>query len=466
MAAKWASGKADSRRVFGKRRKHAKMLRRPVQPACPGTVDLLRASYDSWRDPQVEGGNRSTLRRFEIQCCEQGASGARRGDVMSTLRRKPVIQVGLVILLLHLAACFSAQEARAQGNVVRLAVVNTPAESGLLQAILPDFQRETGLLVDLYAGSDAIIRARNGQVDLLISHYGHADLESFMTDGLGLWPRPVFANQQVIIGPSSDPARIANLQDAVEGFRRIAQGKFPYVVNNGCGAPPQRGLVHRLGNQRRQRRAASSRAKGRLHDFWARAVPPVPEPNRGRFAAVARERLCAKPDDGSVVVKPEKFPQANTAGATALQTYLLRPSTQARIRAYRFPGLDQALWWTRGIDTSAANLGYEGPNPAISSAGIVNAANRTAGVSPGTVVEIYGANLANGTCIADTLPWPAQLACSPTRVAVGSRDAPLYYVSPGQINAQIPSDLGLGNVNVTVFRGVVGSNSVTIMLVR
>ena len=39
----------------------------------------------------------------------------------STLRRKPVIQVGLVTLLLHLAACFSVEEARAQGNVVRLA---------------------------------------------------------------------------------------------------------------------------------------------------------------------------------------------------------------------------------------------------------------------------------------------------------------------------------------------------------
>ena len=65
---------------------------------------------------------------------------------------------------------------------VRLAVVNTPAESGLLDEILSDFQREKGLRVDLYSGSDAIIRARNGQVDLLISHYGHADLESFMTE--------------------------------------------------------------------------------------------------------------------------------------------------------------------------------------------------------------------------------------------------------------------------------------------
>src|SRR6266566_1101917 len=183
----------------------------------------------------------------------------------------PVFVLGLVsgvsraraclpIILFHLFVCFGPQEVHAQTNIVRLAVVNTPAESGLLQDLLPDFESRTGLRVELYAGSDAIIRARNGQVDLLISHYGHADLEAFMTDGLGLWPRPVFANQQVIIGPSSDPARIANLLDAVEGFRRIAQGKFPYVVNNGAipkyvedvlweaaGRPPKEGWYIDLG---------------------------------------------------------------------------------------------------------------------------------------------------------------------------------------------------------------------------
>src|SRR5207249_1428075 len=89
----------------------------------------------------------------------------------------------------------------------------------------------------------------------------------------------------------------------------------------------------------------------------------------------------------AVVVKPDKFPQANITGATALQNYLLRPSTQARIRAYRYPGLDHALWWTRGIDSSTTNLGYEGGDAlTISSAGIVNAANRTGAISPGTVV--------------------------------------------------------------------------------
>src|SRR5688500_6349696 len=100
----------------------------------------------------------------------------------SPLRKEPKSRAPSLIFALPLLAVFSDHELRAQTNVVRLAVVNTPAASGLLTDILPDFERHTGLRVDLYAGSDAIIRARNSQVDLLISHFGHADLEPFMND--------------------------------------------------------------------------------------------------------------------------------------------------------------------------------------------------------------------------------------------------------------------------------------------
>lgn len=283
----------------------------------------------------------------------------RRESMASSLQRKPVIRVGLLILLLHLPACFTAQQARAQSNVVRLAVVNTPAESGLLSEILPDFERQTGLRVELYAGSDAIVRARNGQVDLIISHYGHADLESFMMDGLGLWPYPVFANQQAIIGPSSDPARVANLEDAVEGFRRIAQSKSPYVVNNGAipkyvedvlweaaGRPPKEAWYIDLGlsGDNGAQQAAAQRGAYLIFGLvpflqFQRQTGVDLRPLLVNDSVLSRTMVC-------VVVKPEKFPQANTAGATALQTYLLRSSTQARIRAYRLPGLDHALWWT------------------------------------------------------------------------------------------------------------------------
>src|SRR5438045_3456789 len=174
----------------------------------------------------------------------------------------------------------------------------------------------------------------------------------------------------------------------------------------------------------------------------------------------------------SVVLKPEKFPQTNVEGARALEKYLLLASTQARIRAFRYPGLDHALWWPRGRDSSPANLGYgpDGalgpqPAPAINPGGAVNAADRKAGISPGSFVEIYGTNLAIGTCSGSVLPLPTQLACSPTRVTVSGKDAPLIYVSPAQVNFQIPPELGLGSVNLIVNRGGAQSNSIGITLV-
>ncbi|MSO20593.1 MAG: hypothetical protein EXQ56_09050 [Acidobacteria bacterium] len=138
----------------------------------------------------------------------------------------------LPIILILWVWFFSVREARAQSNLVRLAVVNTPAEGGLLREVLPEFERQTGLRVEVYSGEDVYERARGGQADLVISHYGHAGLEPFMADGFDLWPRFVFGNQNVIIGPPSDPARISGLSDAVEGFRRIAQTRSTFVVNN------------------------------------------------------------------------------------------------------------------------------------------------------------------------------------------------------------------------------------------
>jgi tungstate transport system substrate-binding protein len=358
--------------------------------------------------------------------------------------------------------------------------VNTPAESGLLEDILPDFERQTGLRVELYAGSDAILRARNGQVDLFISHYGHADFEPFITDGLGLWPRPVFANQQAIIGPPGDPARIANLQDAVEAFRRIAQSGSSFVVNNGAvpkyvedvlweaaGRPAKASWYIDVGSSAEGGALQAAAQRGAYLIFGLVPFLQFLRQNPVELRALVVNDAILSRTMVSVVVRPDRFPQANSAGATALQAYFSLPSTQARIRTYRYPGLDHALWWNRGVDASAVNFGYEGgATPAISPGGIVNAANRAGGISPGAIVEIYGSNLGNGTCTADLVPWPAQLRCSPTRVAVNTRDAPLFFVSPNQINAQIPSDLEPGSVNVTVFRGVVPSNRVAITLVR
>ena len=66
-----------------------------------------------------------------------------------------------------------------------------------------------------------------------------------------------------------------------------------------------------------------------------------------------------------------------------------------------------------------------------------------AGLGPGNIVQIYGSGLASQISAPDTLPLPTAL--SGTSVIIGGIAAPLFYVSPNQINAQIPFELTAGN---------------------
>ncbi|MBI3933834.1 MAG: hypothetical protein HY316_04025 [Acidobacteria bacterium] len=79
--------------------------------------------------------------------------------------------------------------------------------------------------------------------------------------------------------------------------------------------------------------------------------------------------------------------------------------------------------------------------PALNAGGIVNAASSAAGepLAPGSIVSVYGSNLANNAVLASVLPLPTSLGSATLNIA-GS-DVPLFYSSSGQINAQLPFDL-------------------------
>jgi uncharacterized protein (TIGR03437 family) len=90
--------------------------------------------------------------------------------------------------------------------------------------------------------------------------------------------------------------------------------------------------------------------------------------------------------------------------------------------------------------------------PAISSGGIVNGASFTAPVSPGSIISIFGTNLAApnaGSIVASGgLPMPTSLAG--VSVEVNGTPVPLYVVTPGQINAQLPYDTAAGTAALVV----------------
>src|ERR1039457_2717202 len=88
---------------------------------------------------------------------------------------------------------------------------------------------------------------------------------------------------------------------------------------------------------------------------------------------------------------------------------------------------------TGTISVAVTAVTSSGP-PAI--AGLANGASFRQTYAPGMVLTIFGSNLADATWIASSVPLPVQV--SGVSVTIGAFNAPLYYVSPGQFNVQIP----------------------------
>jgi uncharacterized protein (TIGR03437 family) len=100
-------------------------------------------------------------------------------------------------------------------------------------------------------------------------------------------------------------------------------------------------------------------------------------------------------------------------------------------------------------------IAAHGQTPTVSQGGISNAANGISPVAPGSLVSVYGSNLAAGLAQADSIPLSTKLS-DVASVTFNGVPAPLLFVSTGQINAQLPwnvlSSGTTGTVNVVVTR--------------
>ena len=270
-----------------------------------------------------------------------------------------------------IAVVGAASPSRAQQRVLRVAVVNTP--DVLLNELMGTFERAAGYQVTLQITEEVFELAREGKADLVIAHWGHAGTQAFMEEGLGRWPRMVFANQAVLVGPSSDPAGIRGLTDAAGAIARIAERGGEFFVNNArterymadvlwrtAGSPPKNrwqvdlGLADQTAIEMAEQRGA--------YTLWG-LVPFVRflEQRRQQGRPAAMEPLVLRDPIlqrvmVSIVVNPARVRGVDQEGAIAFERFLLDPSTQARIRAFRHHGLTDQTWWPAGRNNAGAEL--------------------------------------------------------------------------------------------------------------
>ena len=113
---------------------------------------------------------------------------------------------------------------------LRLATTTSTEQSGLLDAILPAFEKETGYKVEVVAvGTGASLKiGEKGDCDVVLVH-ARALEDAFMAAGFGDQRRDVMYNDFVILGPESDPAGIASSQSVAVAFSRIFASKVFFI---------------------------------------------------------------------------------------------------------------------------------------------------------------------------------------------------------------------------------------------
>ena len=128
------------------------------------------------------------------------------------------------------AAMLAAAPFAAGQKFITVASTTSTEQSGLFKHILPVFEKKTGIEVRVVAlgTGQALDLARRGDADVVFVHAKAAE-EKFIGEGNGVKRFPVMYNDFVLIGPRSDPARVAGGKDITEALKKIRAARKPFV---------------------------------------------------------------------------------------------------------------------------------------------------------------------------------------------------------------------------------------------
>ena len=256
-------------------------------------------------------------------------------------------------VVLSLTGIFTLTTAHADESFIVVQSTTSTQNSGLLDAILPQFQSETGISVRVVAvgTGQAIRNAVNGDGDVLLVHAKEAE-EEFVDQGWGVKRLDVMYNDFVLVGPSSDLASVAGDKDIVEALKAIADRQAPFVSRGDDSGTHKAEL--RLWN------AADIDAQS-VSGTWYRetgsgmgatlnvatGMGAYALTDRATWIAFGNKgdyQIAVEGDDrlfnqyGVILVNPEKHPNVKAEQGQALIDWLTGPTGQQAIADFQIDG--------------------------------------------------------------------------------------------------------------------------------
>jgi len=273
--------------------------------------------------------------------------------------------VALVLALLG-AVTFSPTAAQQFNPELILATTTSTQDSGLLDVLVPEFQRQSGYNVKTISvgTGQAMALGERGEADVLLVHAPDSE-KKWMEAGHGVDRKLVMYNDFVIVGPPSDPISLAGATSAVEAMQKIAANGALFVSRGDNSGTHQ--LELKLWKDA---------------GFDPKGTPWYQEAGQGMGAVltIANEKEAYTiADRGTylarkatldltilaegyqsflnvyhvMVVNPEKGGHVNVDGARAFAEFMVAPSTQAMVGTFGLEKFGQPLFFPAATMTDA-----------------------------------------------------------------------------------------------------------------
>jgi tungstate transport system substrate-binding protein len=250
-----------------------------------------------------------------------------------------------------------------KAKTIILATTTSTQDSGLLDAILPDFTAATGIGVDVIAvgsGQAMEIGAR-GDADVLLVH-ARAREDELVANGDAPARYDVMVNDFVIVGPPSDPAGIKELASAAEAFAAIAAHQSPFLSRgDDSGTHSKEQAIWK---------AAAIEPAGGWYQSAGQGMGAVLTMANEQQAYTLSDRatylarkangleldILVEGDNtlfnpyGVLPISQEKHPAADFEGATAFVEWITSPATQKMIGDFGVDAFGQSLFIPSAAD--------------------------------------------------------------------------------------------------------------------
>jgi tungstate transport system substrate-binding protein len=263
------------------------------------------------------------------------------------IQMKRICYVSLMLFGILALLAGGSLVTQAQDKTIILATTTSTQDSGLLDVLIPAFEKKTGYFVKTIAvgSGQAMAMGQKGEADVLLVHSPAAE-KKFMEDGFGVNRRLVMHNDYVILGPADDPAKIKGLKSAAEAFKRmaVAQALFISRGDNSGTHSKEKDVWKAAGAKYEGEKWYQQTGLGMGQTLNVAAEKKgYTLADRGTYLALAKTLKLDILVEGDAVllniyhvmeVNLAKWPKVNAPGGKAFADFMVSKETQEIIKTY------------------------------------------------------------------------------------------------------------------------------------